>query len=176
MPGLFISLFRVLDILNITNNLRNFFLLIKSHRRRKCFFLINIFFLGVIFFRLYSSGFADTHRKDHHMDPIYNITEFNSENFHWMARAGGYIFAEEYDDTKELSFYSTFVDNLVRATYNLGRLEWDSNNYFGYSFGAIAALYQYSEDHDVKAKAKAVMDWVNLSLSFYFPLLTTRFL
>eukprot|EP01121_Diplochlamys_sp_Union-15-3_P002059 TRINITY_DN11788_c0_g1_i1.p1 TRINITY_DN11788_c0_g1~~TRINITY_DN11788_c0_g1_i1.p1 ORF type:complete len:652 (-),score=105.29 TRINITY_DN11788_c0_g1_i1:47-2002(-) len=117
---------------------------------------------------LYSSGFQDTQRIDHHMDPIYNVTEFNSENFHWMSRSGGYIFAEEYKESKYLAFYKTFVNNLVRATYNLGRLEWDSNNYFAYSFQPLLVLREYAENVDIANQAQAVLDWLTITAALKF--------
>lgn len=34
-------------------------------------------------------------RVDHHMDPIYRHTKFNSENFNWMARLSGVFWSHE---------------------------------------------------------------------------------
>ena len=40
-------------------------------------------------------------RVDHRMDPIYRRTEFNSENFNWMARMAGVFWSHEFGDRGE---------------------------------------------------------------------------
>jgi hypothetical protein len=106
-------------------------------------------------------------RRDGYMDPLYNPSLFNSENFNWMARLGGYLWVQEFPDFdlgsgKGMSraFFQTHLNNLTRALYNVGRVEWNSNNYWGHSFIAILPLYEFAPDAETKAQAKALLDWM----------------
>ncbi len=70
---------------------------------------------------LYDKGWDYLMRGDGHMDPIYlppeypNGTEFNSENFNWMARMGGYLFAQEYHDADKLAYFDGYLNNWIRC-------------------------------------------------------------
>jgi hypothetical protein len=87
-----------------------------------------------------SRGWSQMMRKDGRMDPIYTATEFNSENFNWMARMAGVLWAEELKDKKKQEYFDTHLENLTRALFNAGRVEWNSNNYWGHTFNPIMSL------------------------------------
>ncbi len=111
---------------------------------------------------------AYTSRKDGQMDPIYNCTEFNSENFDWMARTAGFLFAHEYDDNTIISdgdkpameYYADWVNNWLRGTYCAGRVEWASHVYSGFCLQAAATIFELSDDPVKREQARAVMDWM----------------
>jgi hypothetical protein len=85
-----------------------------------------------------TNGREYTSRGDHAMDPIYELSEYNSENFNWMARTAGAILSDEYDDTTPIEgtpaqeWYEGWIKNWARALYHTGRVEWNSEVYFGY--------------------------------------------
>lgn len=131
-------------------------------------------------------------REDNRMDPIYGQTEFNSENFNWMARLCGLQWAYELPEVdlgtyqynwqagqpKGLSrpYYTDYMDNWVRALFNAGRVEWNSVNYWGYTFAPILALYEFPPDDPadatyadkVKLQARAGLDWMVLETALHY--------
>ena len=114
------------------------------------------------------TGWQNLRRGDRNVDPIYPITEFNSENFLWMMRLGGYIFAHDFGNDAQKPFFDTFIKNLVRATFNLGRVEWDSNNYSAWSFHPALVAYEYAATPEDKARLKAVLDWMVITSALHY--------
>ena len=113
-------------------------------------------------------GWEYLKRKDHFMDPIYGETEFNSENFNWMARFSGYLFAHEYQDSTQMAYFDKYIRNWIRTLYNVGRLEWNSNTYWGHCFNPLLVLYQYASEEEVRAMAKAGLDWMVLEAALHY--------
>ena len=111
-----------------------------------------------------STGWQLLMRPDRGMDPIWTDVgkpnEKNSENYHWMLRMDGYLFAEAYGDADTKLYFKNFVKNWIRALYNAGRVEWSSNNYFGHTFMPLLVLYMHAQDPDIKNMAKAGIDWM----------------
>ncbi len=114
------------------------------------------------------TGWRYCTRPDHYMDPIYAITEFNSENFDWMARLAGLMFAYEFDQQTYISYFSDYADNWVRVLYHCGRLEWDSQNYFAYCFQPVLVLYEYAPTPKIKQQAQAVLDWMLITAALHY--------
>lgn len=117
---------------------------------------------------IYQTGWQYCSRPDHHMDPIYAITEFNSENFDWLARLAGLMFAYEFDDANWKKYFTDYIDNWVRALYHCGRLEWDSQNYFAYCFQPVLVLYEFAPTLKIKHQAQAVLDWMLISAALHY--------
>lgn len=69
---------------------------------------------------LIETGWEQMRRTDGHMDPIYCLTEFNSENFNWMARLIGRLWAGEFNDPAQLAFFDLYLRNWVRALFHAG--------------------------------------------------------
>lgn len=126
-------------------------------------------------------------RPDQQMDPVYNTenpetnpnnrfngSEKNSENYHWMTRMPGYLFAEEFSDTtvaadvERLAYFRTFAKNWIRALYNVGRIEWNSNNYWGHTVQPLLAFYDHAKDPEVKKMAKAGLDWLLVEAALHY--------
>lgn len=131
-------------------------------------------------------------REDNYMDPIYGQTEFNSENFNWMARLGGLQWAFELPDTdlgsyqhnwqagqpKGMSrdYFPNYMDNWTRALFNAGRVEWNSVNYWGYTLHPVLTLLEHPP-HDpanpeyqdkVRRQARAGADWLLLEAALHY--------
>ncbi len=141
-------------------------------------------------------GWAYMARPDHHMDPIYTFTEFNSENFHWMERCAAVQWAYESADADLGSGYygnsvgnarawaSGWLDNLTRGLVAAGRCEWNSNNYWNYNFSALSTLYDLPPGSlpvpgmndtqraaladRVKNQARACADWMVLENALHY--------
>lgn len=131
-------------------------------------------------------------REDNRMDPIYGQTEFNSENFNWMARLGGLQWAFELPETdlgtyayndqagqpKGLSraYFRNYLNNWTRAFFHSGRVEWNSAIYWGYTANPILTLYEFPpEDPEdptfaakVRQQARAGMDWMLLENALHY--------
>lgn len=153
-------------------------------------------------------------RVDHLFDPCcgYNDNggkEFNSENFHWMLRTTGFLFANELhgktvaDEVVDnhnrsinllvrtglasprtasvnptgvsyLNYFNGYVNNLTRALYSSGRIEWNSNNYWGHTMNPLITLYEgadrcgHPEGEAMKKKAKACLDWMMLEAALHY--------
>lgn len=114
------------------------------------------------------TGWRHCSRPDHHMDPLYAITEFNSENFDWLARLAGLLMAHEFNDQTYISYFNHYADNWVRALYHCGRLEWDSQNYFAYCFQPALVLYEYAPTLKIKHQAQAVLDWMLITTALHY--------
>ncbi len=119
-------------------------------------------------------GFAS--RIDGKMDPIYLCNEFNSENFDWMERIGGYLMSHHFNDNTNITdgnkpamqYYENWVNNWVRATYSAGRVEWNSHVYFVYCFQAAASLSQFATDSMTRLRGRAVQDWMAMELALHY--------
>lgn len=135
-------------------------------------------------------------RKDHYLDMVYPTgKEFNSENFHWMLRSAGYLFANEFqnknghnnynlnftdaDGTPRTNvnvtgYFNGYLNNLTRALYSSGRVEWNSNVYWSHTLNALLALYQgadkcnNTDGIEAKKKAKACIDWMMVEAALHY--------
>lgn len=105
-------------------------------------------------------GWSYLQRVDGRMDPIYGGTEFNSENFNWMARMGGLLFAHHFNDSTYKAYYDSYLDNWIRTLFHKGRLEWNSNIYWGHCFNPLLSLYENAPNKKIKLQAKAGLDWM----------------
>ncbi|MBD3319548.1 MAG: hypothetical protein GF350_00460 [Chitinivibrionales bacterium] len=113
------------------------------------------------------TGWQCLMREDRHIDPIYSVTEKNSENYCWMSRIAGLQFAHEFN-SQHRSYFVDFMDNLVRGTFSAGRVEWDSNNYFGYCFQPLLVLYEHAPNDKIKRQAQAMLDWMLISSALHY--------
>jgi len=131
-------------------------------------------------------------REDNRMDPIYGQTEFNSENFNWMARLGGLQWAFELpevdlgtyeynwqaDQPKGMSrpYFRGYMDNWTRALFSAGRVEWNSVNYWGYTFHPVLTLLEHppvdpadaAYKDKVRKQARAGADWMVLEAALHY--------
>ena len=114
------------------------------------------------------TGWDQMMRPDHFMDPVWDQTEFNSENFNWMARTAGLLWADELAANDKRAFFQTHLDNLVRALYCAGRVEWNSSNYWGHTVNPLLVLYEFAPDDATRAKARALLDWMVIESALHY--------
>lgn len=123
--------------------------------------------------RWMSIGRDQTSRPDHHMDPIYPATEYNSENFDWMARTAGALLSREFADHTPIEgvpadqWYQRWVDNWVRALYHIGRVEWGSDIYFGYVVQPALVYFNYAGTPAERRKGRAALDALVLDAALH---------
>jgi hypothetical protein len=117
---------------------------------------------------LQSKGFDQTSRTDGKMDPIYDLTEFNSENFNWMSRMAGLQWAYALNDAPRKAFYEEHLDNLTRALFNAGRVEWNSNNYWGHCMNPVIVLATHAPTEKIRAQATAIADWMVFEAAIHY--------
>ncbi|MCC5838723.1 MAG: hypothetical protein JJT96_01260 [Opitutales bacterium] len=113
-------------------------------------------------------------RPDRFYDTLYQPSLFNSENFNWMMHFGGLIWAFEVDDFPmgthpdnpgvdrggSREFYTSYINNLTRALFHTGRVEWNSNNYWVHSFTSVLNLYDFAPTEQMRRQAQAIADWM----------------
>ncbi len=131
-------------------------------------------------------------REDNRMDPIFGQTEFNSENFNWMARLGGLQWAFDLPDTdlgtyaynwqvgqpKGMSrdYFTDYMDNWTRSLFSAGRVEWNAVNYWGFTFNPILVLLEHppvdpadaAYEDKVRKQARAGADWMVLESALHY--------
>lgn len=87
-------------------------------------------------------GWGSATRLSGHLDEIWYLSEFDSENYIHMARVAGLIFAEQLPeaagvpggpDPAAYPVFRNFLANAARAWLHAGRLEWDSQNYIAFN-------------------------------------------
>lgn len=105
-----------------------------------------------------------TMRADGDMDPIYVCTEMNSENFHFMSRMGGYVLSHYFNDP-DTSFFDDWMKNAVRATFNMGRTEWNSHVYTGWVLFSSENVLQFGHTKQFREKGRALQDWVSMEFA-----------
>lgn len=107
----------------------------------------------------------------HHFDIM---RQGGTENHQFMNRASGYVWAERLDgefpgarDGREgsLSFLRDWLIDQVRRNYHVGNGEWDSSTYIAFSAASWANIYDFSEDEDMRAWSRAMLDWYAVAMA-----------
>ena len=65
-------------------------------------------------------------------------------------------------------YFDGYLDNLVRALYAAGRVEWNSSVSWGYTFQAALVLYESAHDAKVKEQARAILDWMTVEAALHY--------
>lgn len=84
----------------------------------------------------------------------------STENLYLMRVTSVYLFAEAANSREVIRQYKDEIRRYVRALYQVGMGEWDSENYHGHSIGPLCNLYDFARDDEVRLLAKAALDWV----------------
>ena len=83
-----------------------------------------------------------------------------TDNLTLMRITSVYLFAEETGNEETRQLYRDRIATYVKGLYRVGMGEWDSENYHGHSITPLHNLYDFAEDPEVKALAKAGLDWL----------------
>lgn len=85
----------------------------------------------------------------------------STENLFLMRVTSVYLMAEETGNRDTAKLYKQHILNYAKALYRVGMGEWDSENYHGHSIAPLLNLYDFSKDTEVKAAAKACLDFMS---------------
>lgn len=83
----------------------------------------------------------------------------STENLYLMRVTSVYLMAEETGNKKTAELYKQHLLNYTKTLYRVGIGEWDSENYHGHSIAPLLNLYDFGKDREVKAAAKACLDF-----------------
>lgn len=73
-----------------------------------------------------------------------------------------------------IDYFDSSLKNLTHALYNAGRIEWNSNNYFGHTLNPLHTIYQCAEkcgdpNWEInKKRAQACLDWMLLEAALHY--------
>ncbi|MEZ5300047.1 MAG: hypothetical protein R3F11_05175 [Verrucomicrobiales bacterium] len=83
----------------------------------------------------------------------------STENLWLMRTTSVYLMAEETGNEETRKLYRQHLLDYAKTLYRIGIGEWDSENYHGHSTGPLLNLYDFAKDRDVRAAAKACLDF-----------------
>lgn len=84
----------------------------------------------------------------------------NTDNLRAMRNTSMYLFAEEAgNEEMRLTMKKALLD-YAQTLFNVGMSEWDSPNYHAHTLAPYHNLYDFAKDPQVKAIAKATLDWL----------------
>ncbi|MDF5725021.1 MAG: hypothetical protein PUP91_32130 [Rhizonema sp. PD37] len=83
----------------------------------------------------------------------------NTDNLKAMREVAVYLFAEETGNEETRKIYKQRISRNIGTFYQIGQGEWDSENYLGHAITTYVNLYDFARDSEVKALAKAALDW-----------------
>ncbi len=84
----------------------------------------------------------------------------STENLFLMRVTSVYLMAEETGNEATRQRYRDTILKYTAALYRVGMGEWDSENYHGHSLGPLLNLFDFAKDKEVKAAAKACLDYM----------------
>lgn len=83
-----------------------------------------------------------------------------TDNLRAMRETAVYLMAEETGNEEVRRLYKDRLAAYVVMLYHIGMSEWDSENYLTHGMAAWLNLYDFAEDREVRALAKAALDWL----------------
>ena len=83
----------------------------------------------------------------------------STENLWLMRTTSVYLMAEETGNEATAEVYRQRLLDYTKTLYRVGIGEWDSENYHGHSIAPLLNLYDFAKDRDVRAAAKACLDF-----------------
>ncbi|MBW3622389.1 MAG: hypothetical protein KY468_03155, partial [Armatimonadetes bacterium] len=98
----------------------------------------------------------------------YRVDRRNTDNLRAMRDTSVYLFAEETGNEATRKLYEQKIREYVQTLYHIGMSEWDSPNYHGHAIATYHNLYDFAKDPEVKALAKAALDWLYAAGAFKY--------
>jgi hypothetical protein len=83
-----------------------------------------------------------------------------TDNLRAMTDTSVYLMAEHTGNEATRRLYRDRILAYVRMLYNVGMMEWDSENYHGHTLAPYHNLYDFAKDPEIKRLAKAALDWL----------------
>jgi hypothetical protein len=92
----------------------------------------------------------------------------NTDNLRAMRETSVYLMAEETGNETVRQLYKQKIQRYVWALYHIGMGEWDSETYHSHTFAPYLNLYDFAQDPEVKALAKAALDWMSTAAALKY--------
>ena len=92
----------------------------------------------------------------------------NTDNLRAMRETSVYLMAEETGNEPVRLRYKNQLRRYVWALYHIGMGEWDSENYHFHTMTGYLNLYDFAKDPEVKALAKAALDWLSTAAAIKY--------
>ncbi|MDY7016287.1 MAG: hypothetical protein SVX43_22355, partial [Cyanobacteriota bacterium] len=92
----------------------------------------------------------------------------NTDNLRAMRETSVYLMAEETGNETVRQRYKQKIQRYVWALYHIGMGEWDSSIYHSHTFAPYLNLYDFAKDPEVKALAKAALDWMSTAAALKY--------
>ncbi len=89
----------------------------------------------------------------------------NTDNLRAMREVAVYLMAERTGNELTRRVYKAKLLRTALQFWNVGMGEWDSEAYVGHTFAAYLNLYDFAEDPEVKGYAKAILDYLSLTMA-----------
>ncbi|MCC5789764.1 MAG: hypothetical protein JJT75_09015 [Opitutales bacterium] len=87
----------------------------------------------------------------------------NTDNLRAMRDIAIYLMAEETENERVRRLYKDKIQRFVSNLYRYHHGEWDSENYLHHTIAPYHNLYDFAQDEDVVALAKAALDYLHAS-------------
>lgn len=103
----------------------------------------------------------------------YNSMDIEGVEVHSDSEPRGWV-RRDAKDMDVASYFSNSVKNLTRTLFNAGRVEWNSNNYFGHTLNPLHTLYQCAlktndpEREETRKRAGACLDWMMTEAALHY--------
>lgn len=92
----------------------------------------------------------------------------NTDNLRAMRDTTMYLFAEEVgNEPVRLAMKQAILDYAL-TLHHVGMSEWDSPNYHAHTLAPYHNLYDFAKDPQVKAIAKATLDWLYVAAALKY--------
>ena len=106
----------------------------------------------------------------------YNaFTDEGTDNHNNMARTSGYLAAQNAlgnaafpQAAAKLAESKQWIMNFSRNQYYVGSAEWNSSQYGSYNVIGWLNLFDFATDPEVKAAARAVLDYLSLEIGLHY--------
>lgn len=90
----------------------------------------------------------------------FQVDKRSTDNLRIMREVSVYLFAEATGNRDTQAAYREKLIDYVASLYRVGMSEWDSENYLSHGISAWLNLYDFAQDPEMKAAAKAALDWL----------------
>ncbi len=84
----------------------------------------------------------------------------STDNLRAMRETSVYLMAEATGSVAVRNLYLGRIRNYVTGLYHTGMSEWDSENYHGHTIAPYLSLYDFAQDDEARALAKAALGWL----------------
>lgn len=107
-------------------------------------------------------------------DRLVDATKKEIKGIEVRDEESGEVKIIDCEEVDLISYFDNSIINLTKALYNAGRVEWNSNNYFGHTLNPLHTIYQCAEKsgdpnwEKNKKRAQGCLDWMLLEAALHY--------